>query len=276
MPSAQSNPYHRSLRAGSRLHVRRQAEGTTFFPMIDFGHIDPIQPNFNPETLDRVDGWGGVGQVVDQEVTQMSANMEITCYSFNPEVFELAFAADPAATMNQAATQITDADHNNVLVGNLVKVVDASGNPIYNLASIDSITLDPGGADTSLTLGTDYTVEDLVLGTFRLTPGAAAGAKGTEVNLHVTFTPNALSGGRVISPMTKPLVDVDFWAYWAANDFSHYYVWEGCGTLRTNTFNAAFTDWTQVQVTLQVLADLSQPNQPAGKLTKIFGDLENA
>lgn len=271
-----NNPYHISLRTGSRLYFRRTAADGTYYPLIDFGHVDPLAPNHNIQTLERVDGWGGIGQTVEQAVTGVSTSIDVTGYSFNEEMFALAFAAELPSAISQSATPVTDIEHANVLVGNQIKLIDGSGDPIYNIASIQGVELDPNGSPSALTLGTDYEVTDLKLGLIRLIPGGAAGAKGATVTLDVDYTPNALSGARVIKPLATPLIEGTFYAFWASNDFSQYRVWEGTGSLRANNYTPQFTDWSNVSLTLQVLADLTQPTQPAGKLIHIYGDRINS
>lgn len=274
-----ANQQQHFTRMGSRILFAPDAIGTTKYPIIDLGLLPaPVAPTFNNTNIDIRDPFFG-NNIIGQDVSQIDEMYSFNTGNLSPQTMALLFLGDQPATFTQAATAATDvAQGSSVIVGRsdgggYHKIIDGSGNPIYNLSAVSAVKYDTG--PTTLTLGTDYVVDSLELGLIRLLPGGEF-TEGQEVtDLTVSYTPVAMTAAyRVITPHTRRVIEGDAFIFNRECNGAGY-VRECRASLRPGdgtSFNA--TELSTAGLMLTVLADTTQScTNSFGKLRQYIGNV---
>lgn len=111
--------------AGSRFYFKRDAVDSVDQPFIDFGVINPVNPDFQPEEVELKDSDGGVNTLVESSITDIEETYEVTCKNLSMQNFAMAFLSDPVAAFTQTA-QTNRIEHDVPMVGHLVKLTDGT------------------------------------------------------------------------------------------------------------------------------------------------------
>ena len=170
--------------AGSRLFFTRNSDGK----FMDLGTIETANPTFTVETLECLDGDGGVQTTLAEEVTRIDELYSVVTKNISPTNKALMWLADPPQDFVQAATSQLGITHvapqaraTGTAAGGLIKLVDddALATPIYNLSMhgcADDLAQTTNGAGevtdmsasastftTSTDLSTDLTAAESVI-----------------------------------------------------------------------------------------------------------------
>lgn len=266
---------------GSRFFFQRDPIGGTRQPIIDFGTIDPVSPEFEPETVSLVDSDGGIKQTVDERIIAQEETYDFTCYNINADMMALAFSADPPTDLTQAATAKTDIKHY-AHPGRLLKILDANydaaGDPArqtLGITSIDDINTAAGGLGDDLVEGTDYEVVSLERGLIRLLPGSTVFTAAGD--LFITYTPRAISGSRLITPRAGISTNIQGrgLVVWGRNNFAQQTARSARFSIIPQTPNLQIDDYSSLVLRARVLSDLSL-TEPAGRIEYWLGDQPDA
>lgn len=123
--------------AGSRFFFQRDPVASVVQPFIDFGVIQSANPTLNLTKIELKDPDGGVSKTVDEKVTEIDESYEITCNNFNPRNRAFLFLSGSPASFTQSATERAVAHW--CIPSALLKLLDANGEPIYNIAAIAGV-----------------------------------------------------------------------------------------------------------------------------------------
>lgn len=152
---------------GSRLYVQRDPVESVIQPFLDLGRIAVANPSISPTKLELKDSDGGRLRVIDAAVSEIAEAYDITCSNLNDYNLSFLFLAEPPSSFVQSGNEVFAGTHW-AIPGSLVKIVDSSGNNVYDLASIAAVytgalttvanTITAINAATkTITVGTDLT-----------------------------------------------------------------------------------------------------------------------
>lgn len=259
---------------GSRLYFQRDPLGDTLFPVIDLGTITNSAPAITQTNVALQDGDGGIRRKVAVGTVAFDENYEVRCNNFNPDNAALLWGATGTVAHEQEATPVTDIEHT-AHPGRLMKILDATGQPIYGITSVEAVEYD----GDNLVLGEDYEFVNPERGFIRFLQDSVNFPLDTVVeanNVLVSYTPREITdptSRRRINPQTLGCTSTG----------TAFFFWGKCGNQRQHVRHArvqisptgaTFPDdnWADWGLNLQILTD---PNAeiPAGELINWLGDL---
>ncbi len=258
--------------AGSRLYFQRNPESGTNFPLLDMGVIQPANPSFELNEANLQDSDGGILRTVEKTIVSIDEAYEIVTSNFSPEARALFYLSDDPAEFTQAATPVTNVRHTAV-VGKLVKLLTAAGVPIFNIASIEDVTLDPDGAATALTLDTDYEATNLTRGIIKILANGTTGTLGDEIVLDIDYTPTALQGQRQLLPQKAQQIQGTGYLFFGRDNNARQTVRYAEMTLTPSASAIQVEDYSNMTFNATVISDPIQTTEPAGQMLDIIGDL---
>lgn len=251
--------------AGSRLYFKRDPVGGVDQPVIDFGVIEPVNPQYNITSVKLYDSDGGIKRLLDQATTQIDESYQAKTNNMNLDNLALAFSSTPPATFTQAGTAVTTAVTQKAHLGSLMKVVDPAGNYVWGVASIQG--LDNGGA---LVLGTDYEIVNLERGLVRILTG---GTVAENDDVRIDYTPRVISGKRLLHPQnTQGNVRGDCMLVYGRGNNTAQSVRESRAIITPVNFAITADNYSDVELKLDILNDPTQA-VPAGRFLAWLGDL---
>jgi hypothetical protein len=258
------------ITTGSVLHLARIDPTTGIVgPARDVGTVQVLNPNVSSTSIRLFDSRGGKRVLIAERNTEFSETYEITCSNITPENLALLFGASSVSEYTQAATPLTGIDHT-VYPNSVVHLHDASGNYMYDIASIQQVKV--GG--TTLTAGTDYIVDanNLKMGFFKMNAPASVTAGGVMAD--IDFTPNAITGKRTFNPQTAGVASCEAWVYWTADGYDTLYLRDHL-TVNINPASPELrdADFSSIKFNLSVVSNSATPARPAGRFVMPKGGL---
>lgn len=279
MPIFNNNQLHFAT-IGTRVFFKRDAitsgGTTTRYPMVDLGLMtEPASPAQEPQQVEFRDPFFSNNRIGVAN-PQIDETYDLACQNLSPQNMALYFMATPPAELSVTGSAATDVAQGTAVAGRsdgggYHKIIDANGDPVYNLASVDEVTND--GGTTALTEGTDYVVEDLEWGIVRLLPGGEWTDAEETTNLTIDYTTKTQSGYRIVAPQSQKVIEGNFWMI-ARECPGHAYVREGRGALSPSGANFQVNAASDITLQLLVLADTAQAcDSTFGRLVQILGDV---
>ena len=251
--------------AGSRVYFKRDDVGGVDQPLMDFGTIQNATPALEVTEVELRDADCGLSKVVAKQVTEMTESYATECSNFNTEMLALLLMADPAEDFTQSATPVVDAVQDPAHEGYLLKIRDAAGDPIYNLASIEFVK-DNTGVITYV-LDTDYNIVDLARGIIRVIEG---GSIIEDDLLKISFTPVALSGKRMVKPQSQNNIEGEIFVFYSRDGCSEQNVRHARVSITPASSNITPDDFSSNTFTITVLSDVTAAD-PAGEMLYFIG-----
>ncbi len=128
---------------GNKFRFKREDDAAgNCFPLVDFGVVSNTEPTTEATTIELFDAGCGLRIKVDEEVTEVNESYTVTFRNFSPQNLAFLFLSNPPEDLTIADTPVTGADSDAcVKLGSLVQVNNAAGDPAYNLASVQLVTL---------------------------------------------------------------------------------------------------------------------------------------
>lgn len=258
--------------AGSRLYFQRNPEGATNFPLVDIGVIEPANPTIETNEATLQDSDGGILRTVEKTIISIDEAYEIVCSNFSPEIRALFYLSDDPAEFTQSATPVTNVRHT-AIVGKLVKLLTGAGVPIFNITSIEDVTLDPDGTPTALTLDTDYEETNLARGIIKILANGTTGSLGDEIELDIDYTPTALSGARKLLPQKAQQIQGTGYIFFGRDNNGRQTVRYAEMVLTPSSSAVQVEDYSNMTFSASVLSDPVEITEPAGQMLDFLGDL---
>jgi len=249
---------------GARVLMMKQK--TTNEEVLDLGVIQSVTPNFEIEKVTLDDPNGGVKTRVAETVTSQTESYSVQLSNFNLDNLALVFGASAVKTFTQAATPVVDVPHTAKL-GRLLKLVDASKVPVYSITSIEAVTDVPG--TTTYVKDTDWEIVDLERGLIRIISG---GAIADDEVLHIDYTPAALTGNRLLNPLTgSGTVNAFIMIMLGRGGNARQSVREFSAAISVESVDLQVDDFSSFVLTITVLSDSTDVVSPAGRLLHFKG-----
>lgn len=265
------------LQTGSRFAFQRETSGSTVYPLIDLGVVEPI--NLTPEVAraQLFDSWGGVNRLVAEGASNITERYSITCSNMNMDNLSLLFMGTPPAAITQTADAVTDIRHTGI-VGRMFQLLKADGTPIFNVASIQAITEGPDGTPVTLVAGEDYEIVNANLGWVRLLAGGATNSltADDQLTLDVDYTPTALTGKRIIKPQTGASVQGRGYVFYSSENHAFMHARWADVTITPSASNFQNAEFSNFGLEVTVRSDPTDVATPAGELVYLKGDLPDA
>jgi len=253
--------------AGSRAYFQREPIGGVEQPFFDLGTVDPIVPTISPTPIELKDSDGGVNRVVAQAIADFSMEFDVVSANWNMDNMALLYGSTAPSSFTQSATPLTAVVHY-AYPGRLVKLKDASGNYMYGLSAIGTVTSNDGM--TTYVLGTDYEVVSLERGIIRMIAG---GAFAAAANIKIGMTPRAISASnRLIAPQTQIAIYGKAWIVSSRESFGASNVYEFSAALSPKAATGGTDAYNKITFGLKVLSDPALAN-PAGRVLAWQGAL---
>ncbi len=252
--------------AGSRVYFKRDAVATVDQPVLDLGVLQNATPALEITEVELKDADCGLRRTVAKQVTDMTETYSVECSNFNPENLALLLMSDPAEDFTQSATPQTSISQDPSHKGYLLKIRDANGDPVYNLASIDLVK-DSGDAITYV-LDTDYEVVDLARGLIRIlvTPGAIV----ENDELLIDFTPVAVSGKRMVKPQTQNNIEGELFLFYSRDGCDEQSVRHARVSITPASSTISSEDFSSMTFNITILSDVTA-DEPAGEMLNFIG-----
>lgn len=258
--------------AGSRVYFKKDDIGGVDQPFVDLGVLtESAAPSIEVTKAELQDVDGGRKQTVAEKTTEVTEEYLITTGNFNIDNLANLLAADPPVDFVQSATPQVNNVQDPAHVGFLMKLKDAGGEYIYNLASVDTVK-DSGDAITYTEGPTDdYEVVSLTRGIIRIVEGSTI-VENDEIL--VSITPVALAGKRLAKPLSGAgSIDGRLFLIYGREGNADQTVREVKATLTPSGAAITADEFSTAQFTLKILSDLATPAQPAGRLLHFLGDV---
>lgn len=218
---------------GTRVLIQKESTGNPN-PLIDIGLIQSVTPTVTPTVLQLQDSDGGVKQLVDEALTEILESYDVQTANMNLDNLSLMFLSDDPEVTVQVFQDALITHY--VHPERLVKIVDGSGTPMFNLWSINgvmsetgtyasyeidsfdataqTIDLDPAAGDVTadftfgdlliLTSGTNAIQDPLNPGTYSVQSSAFIGASFTRITLFQGY--RKLNSSEVAAGSPQPRV----------------------------------------------------------------------
>lgn len=256
---------------GSILHIAAisgyNSDGTPIAgPARDIGTIEVLNPSLSNSTVTLKDSRSGNKVTLSTRNVESSESYQITAANMSLENLKHVFGADAVQSYAQSATPLTGVVHT-IHPDSLLHLHDNSGNFLYDVASVQSI-----GTQTA---GTDFTTNsaELKMGFVRMLNTANILSIGQTAA--VSFTPNAISGSRLVYPHTQGGgIKVLCWIYWPGDDADSLLLRDHVeAEITPDTPAFSDSDYSKAKFTLTIGANLANSTRPAGRLLKPRGTL---
>ena len=124
--------------SGSRLYFQRNPKDGEFFPLLDLGVVDPINPSAEIEKLEQKDSECGVEVLVDERVARISESYQVTCKNFNPDNLALLFR-DESPEAYVTAPDDSAVGEGDAFQGHLLKIEDNVGESVWDITEVYGI-----------------------------------------------------------------------------------------------------------------------------------------
>jgi hypothetical protein len=246
---------------GSRFYfLRDPVNGVNQFP-IDLGRIEVVNPALAPTKATLKDSDGGNLRIVDEELIEMSETAKITCSNFNYNNQALIFSALPPSSWSQAAGATTNVAAHYGYTGRLLKIHDGAGNPLFHLASVESVK------KVSDSSAVTFTVVDLERGFIRIT-----GTVTDATELKVDYTLAAVAADyRLIVPQTGSAIKGTGWTFYGRANNTRQSVREAYVSITPDSTNFADQDFSNFVLNATVISDVTNATNPAGRMLNFLG-----
>lgn len=255
---------------GSRMYFRNNADANK--TLFDLGVVKTASPQIEIEKIELEDGDGGRRKTVDETVTKIGENYDVVCNNFAIDNLALLFMAAAVDDPNQSTTELTDVAHTAVIgPGKYVKLVDASGNWIYN---INSIVVTDSPMTETFVEGDDWSWVSKERGMIQIRDG---GAIADLDALLIDITPLAITGNRRIYPHTAAnAIKGRALLVWGRNNNTEQTMREFDVSLSSNNGAFSVENYSEFTLSAQVLSDATETTAPAGVLLHAVGSLPAA
>lgn len=259
----------RLFQGGSRLHLARYAtDGVTLGAWRELGDVDVIPPNFAPTTITHKTGRTGRLIIREQRVTEYAETFNVVTQNLSLENQLYLYGATSVGNYTQSSTPITDSTQTVAALDSIVPILNAQGEPVYNIASIQAVKV---GATTK-TEGTDWvaTPDMLKLG-YILIPAGSTIVVGPIL---VSYTPVAIaSAKRVMNPWTAGVIKARCQFFWMQEDMTDVLARDmvDCSIVAAGAPNLSTTDYSNMTLTFTVLGKPGSSSSPAGRLLHPIG-----
>lgn len=256
--------------AGARVFIQPDpAAGTTEDEyLLDFGVITEVDANIETEEAVLKDPDGGIMKKVDEVETSREESYNVTIANFSPDNLNILYGGDTVQNFSQVATPVTGVSHR-AHPGRLMKIHDASGVWVYNLASVDQVAT-VGGSPVFVE-DTDWEVVDLARGIIRIIAG---GAIDPETDVEVDYTLTAITGNRLIRPQTgKGTVQAKVGLFIGRCENAQQHVREMRCSINTEEINIPPEEHATWVAKMSVIQDASSTTEPFGRLLHFVGDV---
>lgn len=253
------------------------ASGSPPNPLVDLGNVIDATPDNTVEKLTATDISGGVEVDILEVVRKTQEKYALQLNNVNPYNLGIFYGGYPKA-FTQTASAKTQIKHW-AYSGQRVQILDAhynaGGAAIFQIDSAQTFNVfleaSPGGgtAAASPLAASAYTV-DYDRGQVIITDAALdAGAL-----VFITFTPKAITGKRLIVPQTAPVSRTGTVYLWLGEDNNaSMSVRHGKATVSGTGFNPSVTQFSQINMDVTMLSDLTQVANPAGFLKLVKGSI---
>lgn len=141
---------------GTRVMIQKEAvPGANPNPLLDIGLITSATPTFTPTVLQLQDSDGGSKALVDEALSENVESYEIITNNMNLQNLAMLFMDDGPELFTQVKSDLLVTHY--IHPEHLVKILDASGTPMFNLHSINGVMSNTGAFLTHI-------VTDIVAG----------------------------------------------------------------------------------------------------------------
>ena len=280
--------------AGSRFYFQRDTSGNTTYPLLDLGTVNTISPTIEPTVLQLKDGDGGRLNLIDEGFSDINENYDVVIKNLNQENLQFLFLADAPTELTDPAGVKIQKIHTGP--GKLMKLLDASGNGIYDLDT-DSFTgsnggflgtYDSAGATSQTSVleqfdgtnsGTaDYEVVSKERGLIRFYDGGTNSISGMYAGLESGTTIGSIINGytagnsRLLKPqsLSSPVRGKGYIVFSRSNN-TQQSVREFSCTVLPSSANFQVEDFSEFTLNVSVLSDI-QADNIAGRYMYIKGD----
>lgn len=252
---------------GGRVYFQRDDDTTKAY--LDIGTIETPQLQMEVEKVELKDADGGVQVTVDEAVISINETYDIVTSNVSLQNLALLFLADQPEAFSQAATEQTAVAHKACVgTGKMIKLLNSSGDPIYDVASI--VVKDAGGTPTHVE-NTDWKWISKPRGLIQIISG---GGISDGDSLEIDITPNAITSSlRLVKPLTggdaipgKAIIVL------SSGNNANQLIRECSCTLSPNGTTFQVEDFSNMTFSLTVTSDLTQTT-PSGRLLKAIGSL---
>lgn len=257
------NGYEVFWLTGARMYIIRDDD--TKSTLFDLGTIsEAVQPTLEVNTTTLMDGEGGRQQPVDEAVIGIDESWEITVGNLSPANLALWYLSGSPTDFDQpTGADIAAVSHTAVIEsGGFIKLVDANGNWLYNLASATVATY---------TEDTDWKWHDndgKQKGIIEVIDG---GGITDGETLTITMVLNSLTGKRLIKPHSEgKAIKGKAMVVYSRNARSAQTVREAEVSLVPSGNSLSPTEHSTLTFTARVLSDITDTDT-SGRLLQTIG-----
>jgi hypothetical protein len=265
------NGHQLLMTAGCRVYFKRASAGGTDYPLHDLGTITECSPTIETEKAEAYDTDGGVRTKLDETIIQIDETWAFTVQNLSPRLLAMALLGEDPEEWTRASTQVVDAVQPaaDIHAGYLHQIKDSSGDPVYDITSVDAVKLND---DTGTTEDTDWEAVDLSRGLIRIIDG---GSITDSEQIKVTYTPVAKSGLRTVKPQLGQKLEGQFEVWFSADNFGTEMVRRFSGVLSPAGASFGVDEYNTLQFEAAVTSDITDVASPAGTLTHAVGTSPN-
>lgn len=258
--------FQQTFVVGSRFYLQREDDANK--AVLDMGTIDTAQKQGEVTEITLQDGDGGVLVEIDSAITAFTETYEITTANFNLDNMALLLLATAPEAFTQASGAIAMVEHKAVKgPGRYIKIVGTAGEWLYG---ITSALVKNDGASTTYVENTDYKWVSKDRGILQILPGSAI-AEGDI--LEITTTLNAISGKRLIKPLTKPVIKGKAMLVYSMGGNAQQWVREFNLTLKPTSTNISITEFSKMTFEARAITNPTDTASPAGRFIQTVGAL---
>ncbi|PCJ18265.1 MAG: hypothetical protein COA96_16730 [SAR86 cluster bacterium] len=250
---------------GSRAYLMRDddAAGTLY----DLGVIsEAVQPTLEVNKTELPDGDGGIQRIVDESVTSIDETWEIEVANHSPSNLAHWYLSSPAEVFDQpTGAALTSVSHTAVIEsGGFIKVVDNSGNWLFNIASA-LIATHAEGVDWKW-----HDNQGQMRGIIEVIDGGGIAEGDT---LLITPVLNTLSGKRLIKPHSAGnSIKGKMMIVYGRGQNAQQTVREAEVSLTPSGATLSPTEYSKLSFTARVLSDITD-SAMSGRMLQINGDV---
>jgi len=257
---------------GSRAFLQRK--GDVYDLLYDLGSIDTVSPEITTEEVEVEDSDGGIKRVIDKALIKQSEVLTIRTKNISLDNLALFYLANTPEEFTQAAAPIMGVPHYAVKgAGAMIKLHGAAPANEW-LFNINSIVVKSLGGGTTYVENTDWKWVSKERGLIQILAGSAI-VHGAP--LQIDITPNALSGKRLVRPLTGGAsISGKLLLVWGVDNNRQQTVRECDVVITPGAAAFAVDSNSTLEFKATVVSDTTQYTQPAGQLKKIAGAFPSA
>lgn len=246
----------------------------------DLGVIrDVMNPEVTNEVAELMDPYPGKLTPLAESTNRQDLVWNLKTGNANLDNLAMQLMSTAPQSWTQSGSAVTDSRLTGK-VGQLIAVWDkaTTRERVYDVASIEAVTIDPDGVPV-VAAADDYdaSVDLLRRGYVKLLAGGAAGlVEGADVTIDLDYTPHAKSGARLIAPMSADTKRGYFEVFVAAEEGAYEAVNRFYGSWRPQTPEFAVEGYSSLNGQLRVLRDANNPTYPYGTWKHFRGDLPSS